>query len=139
LWNLYKLFCHNPDHLFPNIWNLCSSIMWILRLMLDLIVCTLKVVGRPTLFHIMILTLAAINLKCWYFLKIFNTFNHVQVSRNTAIISEEEKRNPNIHNTYISQTTSVSVIRLQAGKDRETILLIPLHKIIFINSPIDKD
>jgi hypothetical protein len=87
----------------------------------------------------MILTLAAINLNCRDFFKIFNTFNHVQFIRNTAILSEEKKRNPNIHYTYISQTTSVSVIRLQAGKGREITLLIPLCKVIFINSPIDKD
>jgi hypothetical protein len=87
----------------------------------------------------MILTLAAINLNCTDFLKTFNAFNHVQISRNTAILAGEKKRNPNIHYTYISQTSSITVIRLQVGKGREIILFIPLCKVIFINSPIDKD
>jgi len=66
-------------------------------------VCTLKIIG--TLFYIMTFKLA-INLNCRDFFKIVRTLNNVQVSRNTAILSEEKKKNPNIHYTYISQTTS---------------------------------
>jgi hypothetical protein len=74
----------------------------------------------------MILTLAAINLNCTDFFKIFNAFNHFQISRNTAIFSEEKKRNPNTHYTYISQKTVVTVIRLQVRKGRDVIPFMSL-------------